>query len=58
MLGGLGSCATSVATDDASSNTGNKVDAGAKLKEKVHTANGGLGIWTSHCNIHEEAASQ
>ena len=36
--------------------TGKKAGAMAKLNEKVHTANGGLGLWTFHCIIHEEAS--
>ena len=35
--------------------SGKKAGVVAKLKKKVHTANGGLGLWTFHCIIHEEA---
>ena len=49
------SCAVCDATHDAPSVTGKKVGVVVKLKKKVHTANGGLGVWTFHCIIHEES---
>ena len=45
--------AISVATHDAPSMTGRIIGVVAKLKEKVDTANGGLGFWIFHCIIHE-----
>ena len=44
-----------MATDGAPSMTGKKAGVVAKLKRKVHTANGELGFWTFHVIIHEEA---
>lgn len=40
--------AVSVATDGAPLMIGKKTGVVAKLKEKVHTANGGLGFWAFH----------
>ena len=46
-------CTVNVATHGAPSIIGKK--AGVATLKKVHTANGGLGFWTFHCIIHEEA---
>ena len=54
-VGVVWACAVSVATDSAHSMTEKKAGVVAKLKEKVHTANGGLDFWMFHCFIHEEA---
>ena len=35
--------------------TGKKAGVVATLREKAHTANGGLVFWIFHCIIHEEA---
>ena len=41
-----------VVTDGAHSMTGKKAGVVAKLKEKVHAADGWLGFRTFHCIIH------
>ena len=47
-------CAVSVSTDGAPSMTAKKAGVAANLKDKLHTANIALGIWTFHCFIHKE----
>ena len=53
--GGDWARAVSVATDGAPTMIGKIAGVVAKLKEKVHDADGVLGLWTFHCIIHEEA---
>ena len=45
-------CVVSVTTDGAPSMPGKKAGVVAKLKEKVHAVDGGLGLMTFHCIIH------
>ena len=46
--------AVSVTTDGEPSMTGRKAGVVVKLKEEVHTANGGLGLWSFRFVIHKE----